>query len=75
MAGPPYARGAVASRAFRQFVLKIHSRCDLARDYCYAYEAADRSWRGPPLVVSIDGDRAANHRHRRYTDGGAATTR
>jgi uncharacterized protein len=33
---------------FREFVLKIHSRCDLACDYCYMYEMADQSWRRQP---------------------------
>ena len=33
---------------FRQFVLKVHSRCDLACDHCYIYEHADQSWRGRP---------------------------
>ena len=28
---------------FRQFIIKIHSRCNLACDYCYVYEMADRS--------------------------------
>jgi uncharacterized protein len=35
-----------------QFVLKVHSRCDLACDHCYVYEAADQSWRGRPTVIS-----------------------
>ena len=35
-----------------QFVLKVHSRCDLACDHCYVYEAADQSWRGRPMVMS-----------------------
>src|ERR1700733_11631268 len=35
-----------------QFVLKVHSRCDLACDHCYIYEAADQSWRGRPLAIS-----------------------
>jgi uncharacterized protein len=35
-----------------QFVLKIHSRCDLACDHCYVYEAADQSWRGQPVFIS-----------------------
>lgn len=35
-----------------QFVLKVHSRCDLACDHCYVYEAADQSWRGQPMVMS-----------------------
>lgn len=37
---------------FRQFVLKVHSRCDLACDHCYVYEHADTSWRGRPRAVS-----------------------
>lgn len=37
---------------FRQFVLKIHSRCDLACDHCYVYEHADQTWRGRPTVIS-----------------------
>ncbi|SNT57959.1 uncharacterized protein SAMN05216276_106813 [Streptosporangium subroseum] len=37
---------------FRQFVLKVHSRCDLACDHCYVYEHADQSWRGRPGVMS-----------------------
>ena len=37
---------------FREFVLKIHSRCDLACDYCYMYEMADQSWRGRPRMMS-----------------------
>lgn len=35
-----------------QFVLKVHSRCDLACDHCYVYEAADQSWRGRPMAMS-----------------------
>jgi uncharacterized protein len=40
--------------ALSQFVLKVHSRCDLACDHCYVYEAADQSWRGRPMVLSAD---------------------
>jgi uncharacterized protein len=35
-----------------QFVLKMHSRCDLACDHCYVYESADQSWRGRLMVIS-----------------------
>jgi uncharacterized protein len=35
-----------------QFVLKVHSRCDLACDHCYVYEGADQSWQGRPLAIS-----------------------
>lgn len=34
-----------------QFVLKVHSRCDLACDHCYVYEHADQSWRGRPIGI------------------------
>jgi uncharacterized protein len=37
---------------FRQFVLKVHSRCNLACDYCYVYEMADQSWRAQPHRMS-----------------------
>jgi uncharacterized protein len=33
---------------FREFIVKIHSRCELACDYCYMYEMADQSWRDRP---------------------------
>ncbi|MGH3212886.1 MAG: FxsB family cyclophane-forming radical SAM/SPASM peptide maturase [Trebonia sp.] len=51
---------------FRQFVLKIHSRCDLACDHCYVYEHADQSWRHQPTVISSGavakaGERIAEH--------------
>jgi uncharacterized protein len=51
---------------FRQFVLKIHSRCDLACDHCYVYEHADQSWRGRPAVIAPEtaakaADRIAEH--------------
>jgi uncharacterized protein len=37
---------------FRQFVLKIHSRCNLGCAYCYVYELADQSWRHRPRIMS-----------------------
>jgi uncharacterized protein len=36
----------------RQFVLKVHSRCDLACDHCYVYQGADQSWRKRPMAMS-----------------------
>jgi uncharacterized protein len=39
---------------FRQFVLKVHSRCDLACDHCYVYEHADQSWRGKPVTMAVE---------------------
>jgi uncharacterized protein len=40
------------SAAFRQVVLKVHSRCNLACDYCYVYEHADQGWRDQPRSMS-----------------------
>src|ERR1700733_14396502 len=37
---------------FREFVLKVHSRCDLSCDYCYMYQMADQSWRYQPKQMS-----------------------
>lgn len=55
-----------ACSAFRQFVLKVHSRCDLACDHCYMYEAVDQGWRRQPMVMSPEtaaavGRRIAEH--------------
>ncbi|GAA4925863.1 radical SAM/SPASM protein FxsB, inactivated metallohydrolase extension form [Streptomyces coeruleoprunus] len=44
MTGPPVP--------FREIVLKVHSRCDLACDHCYVYEHADQSWRTRPRTIS-----------------------
>ncbi|MEV5710604.1 FxsB family cyclophane-forming radical SAM/SPASM peptide maturase [Actinoallomurus sp. NPDC052274] len=53
---------------FREFVLKIHSRCNLACDYCYMYEMADQSWRSRPrrmerAVLDQTARRIAEHVH------------
>lgn len=37
---------------FRQFLLKIHSRCNLSCDYCYMYTMADQSWRHRPMTMA-----------------------
>jgi uncharacterized protein len=37
---------------FGEFVLKVHSRCDLACDHCYVYEHADQSWRRRPAAIA-----------------------
>jgi uncharacterized protein len=36
----------------RDFILKMHSRCNLACDYCYMYEMADQGWRRQPRRMS-----------------------
>lgn len=56
---------------FREFIVKVHSRCDLSCDYCYMYEMADQSWRSQPramapatadLVAQRIGEHARAHR-------------
>ena len=53
----------------RQFVLKVHSRCDLACDHCYVYEHADQSWRGRPTVISPETAVAAAARIAEHASG------
>lgn len=48
-----------APTPLREFVLKVHQRCNLACDYCYVYELADQSWRDRPALMSPDVWRAA----------------
>jgi uncharacterized protein len=49
-------------KPFNQFILKIHSRCNLACDYCYMYELADQSWLSRPRIMSREVIRAAASR-------------
>ncbi|KJE22568.1 radical SAM/SPASM domain, FxsB family [Frankia torreyi] len=37
---------------FSQFVLKVHSRCNLSCTYCYVYHQVDQSWRSQPAAMS-----------------------
>lgn len=41
-------------KPFVEFVLKVHSRCNLSCDYCYVYEMADDSWKDNPATMSKD---------------------
>ncbi|MFF8594193.1 FxsB family cyclophane-forming radical SAM/SPASM peptide maturase [Streptomyces sp. NPDC015220] len=50
--GVPSSADGAAEFPFHTFVLKFHSRCDLACDYCYMYRAADQSWRHQPRSMS-----------------------
>src|SRR5512139_969209 len=56
---------------FRQFILKVHGRCNLRCDYCYLYTMADQRWRRrPPRMAAATVERTAVriaehvHRHR-----------
>ncbi|WP_329220980.1 FxsB family radical SAM/SPASM domain protein [Streptomyces sp. NBC_01485] len=51
---------------FRQFIVKVHGRCNLACRYCYLYEGPDDTWRGRPAAASPEvldrtADRIAEH--------------
>ncbi|WP_198540046.1 FxsB family cyclophane-forming radical SAM/SPASM peptide maturase [Streptomyces sp. CT34] len=50
MAGETNCR--TAAVPFRQFVLKVHSRCNLACTYCYIYAGPDHSWRARPRTAA-----------------------
>ncbi|WP_067793590.1 FxsB family cyclophane-forming radical SAM/SPASM peptide maturase [Actinomadura formosensis] len=41
-----------AANPFRQFILKVHSRCNLSCRYCYLYTMADQRWRHRPPAMS-----------------------
>lgn len=47
---------------FREFVLKVHQRCNLACTYCYVYESPDRSWQTRPRIMSDEVWAAASAR-------------
>ena len=51
---------------FRQFILKVHSRCNLSCTYCYVYEMADQGWPDLPrrmdtAVAAMVADRIGEH--------------
>jgi uncharacterized protein len=52
-----------------QYVLKVHSRCNLACDHCYVYEHADQSWRTKPQVISPQTVSMAARRIREHAAG------
>jgi uncharacterized protein len=48
---PAIRASGVGPVPFRQFVLKVQSRCNLACTYCYIYQGPDQSWRERPPAV------------------------
>lgn len=54
---------------FRQFVLKLSERCNLACPHCFVFEMADQSWRSKPArmretTVAATAARIAEHARR-----------
>ena len=54
---------------FQQFIVKVHSRCNLSCSYCYVYEMADQAWRQQPKrmarpVAAKMAERIAEHARR-----------
>ncbi|MER5884522.1 FxsB family cyclophane-forming radical SAM/SPASM peptide maturase [Streptomyces sp. NPDC001941] len=56
----------------RQFLLKLHGRCNLSCSYCYVYEAADQSWRAKPRRMESSTVRRTAERIAEYQRGGDA---
>jgi uncharacterized protein len=53
---------------FRDLVLKVHQRCNLACDYCYVYTMADQSWRDRPMSMPRETWLATAARMREHAD-------
>ena len=56
---------------FQQFIVKVHSRCNLSCSYCYVYEMADQAWRQQPKRMSRPiaakvAERIAEHARRHH---------
>lgn len=45
-----------------QYIVKVHSRCDLACAHCYVYEHADQSWAAKPRRINTTVVRRAAER-------------
>jgi uncharacterized protein len=56
---------------FQQFIVKVHSRCNLSCSYCYVYEMADQAWRQQPKrmtrpIAAKMVERIAEHARRHH---------
>src|SRR5688572_3116436 len=54
---------------FREFVLKLSERCNLACPQCFVFEMADQSWRSKPArmreaLLATTAERIAEHARR-----------
>lgn len=73
MTVPPLVRSHDRRRTpFREFVLKLHTRCNLACDYCYMYELADTAWRGINSAMSERVLDQVGRRIAEHVDGAAS---
>lgn len=63
---PPAAAASAAppegAHPIRQFILKTHSRCNLACTYCYLYAGQDHGWRERPRLLGPEVARQAARR-------------
>ncbi|MFD0688637.1 FxsB family cyclophane-forming radical SAM/SPASM peptide maturase [Actinomadura fibrosa] len=55
-----------AANPFRQFILKMHGRCNLSCRYCYLYTKSDQRWRHRPAAmpartIDVTAARIAEH--------------
>ncbi|WP_443057683.1 FxsB family cyclophane-forming radical SAM/SPASM peptide maturase [Streptomyces sp. IBSBF 2806] len=50
--GRRHGGAGVSGQAFRQFIVKMHGRCNLACTYCYLYAGPDRTWRSRPASAA-----------------------
>jgi uncharacterized protein len=53
---------------FREFVFKIHQRCNLSCDYCYVYTMGDETWKRLPASMTPEVWRAAAVRIRDHAE-------
>lgn len=54
LAIPGFIAGGWRPIHFREFVVKVHGRCDFSCNYCYVYEMADQSWQDRPRRMSVE---------------------
>lgn len=56
------------SVALNEFIVKIHSRCNLHCDYCYIYAMGDTSWQNQPASMTPSVARQVAYRIRQHVE-------